>query len=164
MDVESTCPNSRGALTAADAPRREDSFARWHVAGLFLASVAVLYFELLIIRYLATEIRVFAYLKNIPMIASFLGIGTGMLLGRRRRLEQAFPFVAFGLFLLIRFAALLHLTQIGFADQSYAMFGRQGFGSFVPWVLLRYLAVTVGIMALVVAFFAALAGPVGEGL
>ena len=156
--------NTAGVLAAAEALRREDSFVKWQAVGLFLASVAVLYFELLVIRYLATEIRVFAYLKNIPMVASFLGIGTGMLLGRRRRLEQAFPFVAFGLFLLIRFAAPLHLTHVGYADESYAMFGRQGFGSFAPWVLLRYLMVTVGIMALVVAFFAAMAGPVGEGL
>ena len=80
--------NTAGVLTAGEALRREDNFVKWQAVGLFLASVAVLYFELLVIRYLATEIRVFAYLKNIPLIASFLGIDTGMLLGRRRRLLQ----------------------------------------------------------------------------
>ena len=35
---------------------------------LFLASSLALYFELVIIRYLSTEIRVFAYLKNLALI------------------------------------------------------------------------------------------------
>ena len=38
---------------------------------LFLASFLALYFELVVIRYLSTEIRVFAYLKNLTLIASF---------------------------------------------------------------------------------------------
>src|SRR5262249_13981273 len=50
---------------------------------LFLASFVALYFELVVIRYLSTELRVFAYLKNMPLIASFLGIGIGMVLGAR---------------------------------------------------------------------------------
>jgi SAM-dependent methyltransferase len=119
---------------------------------------------LLVIRYLATEIRVFAYLKNLPLVASFLGIGAGMIIGRRERLERSFPFVVLALFALIRFAPLLHLTHVGFADVNYAMFGEQGHGSFAPYVLLRYLGVTIGILSLIIAFFAALGGPVGEGL
>jgi hypothetical protein len=51
---------------------------------LFIASAAALYSELVIIRYLARELRVCAYLKNMPLIASFLGIGLGMMLGRPR--------------------------------------------------------------------------------
>lgn len=153
-----------GATATADTSSKQKIFTSREATQLFIASLAVLYFELLIIRYLATEIRVFAYLKNIPLIASFLGIGTGMILGRRQRLERAFPFVAVALFALIRFAPFLHLTHIGFAEVSYAMFGSQGFGGFAPLVLLRYLGVTVGILALVIAFFAALGGPVGECL
>jgi hypothetical protein len=48
---------------------------------LFLASAAALYFELLTIRCLSTEVRVFANLKNLPLMASFLGIELGMILG-----------------------------------------------------------------------------------
>ena len=59
---------------------------------LFLASFLALYFELVVIRYLSTEVRVFAYLKNLPLIASFLGIGLGMILGRvPKGLKRAFP-------------------------------------------------------------------------
>ena len=46
----------------------------------FLVSMAALYFELLIIRYIGTEVRIFAYLKNITFIAGFCGIGIGMIL------------------------------------------------------------------------------------
>ena len=52
---------------------------------LFLGSFLALYFELVIIRYLSTEIRVFAYLKNLALIASFFGIGFGWSWGIRPR-------------------------------------------------------------------------------
>jgi len=45
----------------------------------FVISVAALYFELLIIRYVGTEIRIFAYLKNVTLLAAFCGIGIGMI-------------------------------------------------------------------------------------
>jgi hypothetical protein len=68
----------------------------WHAGALLLvASTAALYFELVVIRYLAVAIRVFAYLKNMPLIASFFGIGLGMILGRPRpRHLAAFPLLA----------------------------------------------------------------------
>src|SRR5256885_16943916 len=50
-----------------------------NVLMLFLASFLALYFELVVIRYLSTEIRVFAYLKNLALVASFFGIGLGMI-------------------------------------------------------------------------------------
>ncbi len=44
--------------------------SRWHTElNLFLASLTALYFELLIIRYLSTEIRIFTNLKNLPLVA-----------------------------------------------------------------------------------------------
>jgi hypothetical protein len=62
------------------AARPETSLAR-NTLMLFLASFLALYFELVVIRYLSTEIRVFAYLKNLALVASFFGIGLGMILG-----------------------------------------------------------------------------------
>src|SRR3989442_15957592 len=80
---------------------------------LFSASFLALYFELVIIRYLSTEVRVFAYLMNLPLIASFVGLGLGMILGAPpRRLSRVFPFLAGLLFLLIAFAVPLHLTHL----------------------------------------------------
>ena len=42
---------------------------RWE---LFLLSFLALYYELVAIRWLASEVRVFAYFKNLPLLASFL--------------------------------------------------------------------------------------------
>ena len=44
---------------------------------LLLISFVALFLELAIIRWLATEIRIFAYFKNLPLMAAFLGFGIG---------------------------------------------------------------------------------------
>ena len=63
------------SMKTADEMRATDVFK------LFGISFLALYFELVIIRYLGTEIRVFAYFKNLPLIASFFGLGLGMAIG-----------------------------------------------------------------------------------
>ncbi len=44
---------------------------------LFLISVAALYAELMLIRWIGTEIRIFAFFQNLGLIACFLGFGLG---------------------------------------------------------------------------------------
>jgi len=51
---------------------------------LALISVLGLYLELLMIRWVSSEIRIFAYFKNFVLIACFLGFGLGCYLVRRR--------------------------------------------------------------------------------
>lgn len=46
-------------------------------AAIFLLSVLGLFFEMLFIRWIGTEIRIFAYLQNTILVASFLGLGLG---------------------------------------------------------------------------------------
>lgn len=46
--------------------------------GILLISVLSLYLELLLIRWISTEIRIFAYLQNTILIVCFLGLGLGM--------------------------------------------------------------------------------------
>jgi len=50
---------------------------------LILVSLLGLFFELLIIRWISCEIRIFAYFKNFVLIACFLGFGVGCYLNRR---------------------------------------------------------------------------------
>src|SRR5215211_2932188 len=50
---------------------------------LALISFAALYFEMIAIRWLASDVRVFAYLKNLPLLAAFLGLGLGCALASR---------------------------------------------------------------------------------
>jgi SAM-dependent methyltransferase len=57
-----------------------------HRAGwpLFLLGLATLYWELALIRWLGSCVRVVAYYSNFVLIAAFFGLGTGALLGGRR--------------------------------------------------------------------------------
>jgi len=53
---------------------------------VFAIGAFTLFLELLLIRWLATEIRVFAYFKNLTLIACYFGLGWGCLGVRRPRL------------------------------------------------------------------------------
>jgi SAM-dependent methyltransferase len=64
---------------------RDDALSpRQRAVALILVSVLGLYFELVMIRLLGSEIKVFAFLKNVVLIAAFLGLGLGFFLARRR--------------------------------------------------------------------------------
>jgi spermidine synthase len=129
---------------------------------LFLASFVALYFELVIIRYLSTEIRAFAYLKNLPLIASFFGIGLGMILGSpRKRLKALFAPITLLLFLLISFAPLFRLTYIPLPFSDYYVW--EAFSDLSRVVIpLRFFGEILGILVLVTLFFLVLGGIVGE--
>ena len=45
--------------------------------ALFLISAVGLFLELLLIRWIGTEIRIFAYLQNTVLVVCFLGLGMG---------------------------------------------------------------------------------------
>ncbi len=62
---------------------------RTKALDLFLISFLGLYFEMLFIRWLSEEFRLFAYFKNLPLLAAFMGLGVGFAMVRRR--ENLFP-------------------------------------------------------------------------
>jgi len=66
-----------------EAPAAPPSTARltWEV---FLISALGLFLELLLIRWVSTEIRIFAYLQNTVLVVCFLGLGMGCWDSRRR--------------------------------------------------------------------------------
>lgn len=160
------------AAVSTQADSRTGHFTHRGVLLLFLASCLTLYFELVIIRYLATEIRIFAYLKNLALIASFFGIGLGMILRKPSgALKRRFPLVAAVLLMMIKFAPTLRLSHLPFPNGDYQVWGylpspRQGpwFALWVILLLLVYLGVVLGIMRLVVEFFKVLGAIVGERL
>lgn len=51
---------------------------------LILVSALGLFLEMMMIRWVSSEIRIFAYFKNFVLIACFLGFGLGCYLSRRR--------------------------------------------------------------------------------
>src|SRR5512139_2440691 len=52
---------------------------------IFLSSFLVLFLEVALIRWLPAQIRLLSYFSNFILLAAFLGIGIGALLGRARR-------------------------------------------------------------------------------
>jgi SAM-dependent methyltransferase len=46
-------------------------------ATLFLISFVALFVELMLIRYCGSQVRIFSFYKNVPLIACFLGLGLG---------------------------------------------------------------------------------------
>ncbi len=50
---------------------------------LFLTSLAILFVELMLIRWIPANVKYIGFFSNFLLIASFLGIGLGILLGRR---------------------------------------------------------------------------------
>src|SRR5207244_813658 len=66
-------------------------------ARIFLVSFAMLFFELLCIRWIPSYVRYLSYFNNFILMASFLGIGLGMLSARRKN----FWFLPFPLLVLI---------------------------------------------------------------
>jgi hypothetical protein len=50
---------------------------------LFLISVLSLFFEMVLVRWLSAEVRLFSYFKNLAMMAAFLGLGLGFAVAKR---------------------------------------------------------------------------------
>jgi len=79
-------PDSRSRVLAAPDRPVPGGESR-HYLELLAIGAFTLFLELLLIRWLATEIRVFAYFKNLTLIACFFGIGWGCLGVRPPRLD-----------------------------------------------------------------------------
>ncbi len=60
--------------------------------SLFLASFLSLFLELLLIRWVPSQVRVIAYYGNLMLLSSFLGLGCGAMLARRElHFSRFFP-------------------------------------------------------------------------
>ena len=77
---------------------------------LFLASFLSLFLELLLIRWVPSQVRVIAYYGNLMLLSSFLGLGCGAMLARR------------GLQLVRFFAPLLCVLVVAVATLSGVKF------------------------------------------
>src|SRR4051812_41604111 len=70
--------------------------------ALFVSSFLVLFLETALIRWMPAYIRLLAYFSNFILLASFLGIGIGCLLAKRRRnLFVWFPLIQFAVILAV---------------------------------------------------------------
>src|SRR5215470_12718290 len=93
----------------------------------FFISFTILFFELFCIRWIPSYVRYLSYFNNFLLLASFLGIGLGMLSARRERFWfPPFPLLVALLVLIIaktKFTLIINSTQVlyyGIADQQSA--------------------------------------------
>ena len=79
----------------------------------------------MVIRWLATEVRIFAYFKNLPLTAAFLGMGLGFVWAKHKYDFYKLSSICFlYLCLLLCFALVLNLTFLTFVDPlKFLLFG-----------------------------------------
>jgi hypothetical protein len=77
------------------------AFVRDVRARLFITSFAILFFELICIRWIPAHIRYIGFFSNFILLSAFLGIGAGILMSRR-----SWPLPPFPLFLLLLVAVV----------------------------------------------------------
>jgi len=64
--------------------KKGDYQVPWNIAwGIFLISTLALFLEMLLIRWISTEIRIFAYLQNTVLVVCFFGLGLGCFTSRQ---------------------------------------------------------------------------------
>jgi spermidine synthase len=103
-----------GRITLGVAERRghpflddtEESFTKWSATDLAVASFLTLFAELAFIRWIAVEIRVFAYVKNLALLLCFVGFGLGCALTSKSIRWKTSVTALFGLLLVVHFPYL----------------------------------------------------------
>src|SRR5947199_4845770 len=74
----------------------------WSLPQLVLASFLTLFAELALIRWIAVEVRVFAYFKNLALLLCFVGFGLGCALVSKRVRWPAAITALLGLLVVVR--------------------------------------------------------------
>lgn len=78
-----------------------ESLTQWNVTHLAVASFLTLFAELAFIRWIAVEIRVFAYVKNLALLLCFVGFGLGCALASKSTRWKTSVTALFGLLLVV---------------------------------------------------------------
>ena len=86
-----------------------------HNFDLFLVSVLGLFLELLLIRWIGTEVNIFAYLQNTILVVCFMGLGMGSMTSRQPIILQS---CLVPLFVLV---TLLAVPQTNFALRQVSL-------------------------------------------
>jgi len=91
------------------------------------ATFAILALELTLIRWMSQQIRVFAYLNNVLLMAAFLGMGLGVAAGKRwpALVHAALPLLL-ALSAVLCYSQAFGLTFLSFPDVSVALWGAEG--------------------------------------
>ncbi len=127
--------------------------------GIFLVSILGLFLETLFIRWIGTEIRIFAYLQNTVLVVCFLGLGLGMF-SSSKPIEIKRSLIPLGILLLLMAIPITNRILGSTSDMLSAL------GDLVIWIPMEtgdrtqqflYLGIglllTYGLMILLVDIF-----------
>ncbi|HXG26919.1 MAG TPA: hypothetical protein VNL94_08750 [Candidatus Binatia bacterium] len=146
-------------MTTGPGPGTEPAAAlferlRGNRTRLVLTSGTLLFVELLLIRWIPSEVRYIGFFSNFLLMASFLGIGIGILLGRRRNLDTIAIFPVLLAVVVVLITQLELNVQIDSTDELF--FGlAENRAADVNFLVLPL------VFALVTALMATLAIPLG---
>jgi spermidine synthase len=136
--------------------------AAFHLA---LSTFGLLALELALIRWLASQMRLFAYFSNLVLIAAFLGMGLGLGIAKRRGELRHWVLPALLLIAIpAAFAAPLGLTSLTFPDFSIHIWGAGGVLDTEPGNFSRARELLESIFIVLVLFWATVATFVPAGV
>jgi hypothetical protein len=125
-----------------------------NAVDLFLISFLSLYFELLIIRWLSSQIRIFAYFKNVPLLAAVFGLGLGLaLVNSKRDFAKWFPISTLIISALICFAEPLHLVHFTFMNSAEFYLIGSNTEAFTDVSILQKIGTIIGGLFILVGIF-----------
>ncbi len=133
---------------------------------LFLISFSSLYLEMLLIRWIGTEIRVFAYFQNLALIACFLGFGLGCYQSARKK-GYLFGVAALGTLVVLaeipfaRWKTLLEILSSALSLSTDAQLWSALAAPSQTYVTVAFLASTVLVSVLLLLIIATMV-PVGQ--
>lgn len=112
---------------------------------LIFLSFSILFLELLLIRFVSTEIRIFAYFSNLILLTVFVGTGLGMILKKKIPLYVSSVFLAIitGILVTGIFSSITQLVSP--LSESFIWFqsGFSSVGSIVIGILLTILMLII---------------------
>ena len=135
-------------------------FDRLVVLRLAVATFSILALELAIIRWMSQQVRIFAYLNNVVLMACFLGMGLGIAAGRKhpRLIDATLPSLAV-LSAVLSFSARLGILRLAFPDPSIAIWGGETLRT--GETFLKNLSIVVALFLAVVWIFVCAGSVVG---
>ncbi|MBN9418591.1 MAG: hypothetical protein J0I12_24280 [Candidatus Eremiobacteraeota bacterium] len=121
-----------------------------------LCTFGILGLELALIRWLPSQVRIFAYFNNLTLICAFLGMGLGVALGKRRPglVHAVLPLLAI-YSLILGSSTQLGLDILSFPDPSVYLWGTTGMRA--GFSILAFLSLLLGCIVI----FATAGAPLG---
>ena len=95
---------------------------------MFVVSVLLLFLEVALIRWLGTEVRIFAFLGNLVLVVCFFGVGLGCYLWKRE-----LSLVKFALNLVLLVALVVNPLKLAWLDFRWIGYLLSGFEDSPIW-------------------------------